>query len=398
METTTQFTTIWNDNIAYAFGLYRLITQSLGIWPFTCHKFISKCQVLIVCVLQLTMMISIIGEMHLQCGEVSDKIQNISLCSCAFMTIVKVTIIRAHNPRMHEIMMSAMQDWLCVKTADDNKKMRSCAKLGRSICLFQMIGAYVTAIPIILSGFAGHSAVNTTNSTDSDIKILPLGTVCLFQQMSSSFYTSVYIIQCIQLLITCTGNVGCDCYFFGVTMHLSGQIEKLTDDMERFGKEKEDTDCHEKLVALVKRQNHLLELAENLETTFNIVILVELSALTYEICLIALQMVVNLRMGNSVVIINNIIMLQILYLQLFLYSYAGERLSSGLENLGSAIYSSEWCDSPSKVTKDLIFVMMRCRKSFALTAGKVCVMNLESFTNIIKAVGSYFSVLLAMFD
>ncbi|XP_063992719.1 uncharacterized protein LOC135170645 [Diachasmimorpha longicaudata] len=394
----SQFTIIWNENITYAFGLYRLITQSLGIWPFTCHNFAPKCQVLIVCGFQFTMMMSLLGEMHLNCGEVSDRIQMISLCSCAFMTIVKVVIIRFNNHQMHEIMMSAFRDWLSVKTLNEDPKMRSCAKLGRTICLFQIIAAYITTIPIIFSGFLVPTISNTTNSTDSDINILPLSTTCLFQKLPGDLYISVYIIQCIQLLITCTGNVGCDCYFFGVTMHLSGQIEKLADDLERLGKDDADIDCRDEFVSLVKRQRHLLNLADNLETTFNIIILVELMALTYQICLIALQMVVNIRMGNSLVIMNNIIMLQILYLQLFLYSYAGERLSSGLENLGSAIYSSAWCHLPTKITKDIIFVMMRCHKSFVLTAGKLCVMNLESFKNIIKAVGSYFSVLLAMFD
>ncbi|XP_011298917.1 uncharacterized protein [Fopius arisanus] len=372
-------------------------------------------------IFQLTMMISIAGEMHLDCAAVSDRIQNISLFSCALMTIVKVIIIRTNNSKMLDVILSAMDDWSNTQTASEENEMLSCAKLGRTICLFQMIASYITTVPIILGGFAVSAAVNTSNSTDPVINYLPLGTVCLFGEMSSGFYTVLYITQSIQLLTTCTGNIGCNCFFFGLTMHLSGQVQKLTDDMEVFGKNGEDTDRHGQFVSLVKRQNHLLELAQNLEATFNVIILVELSALTYEICLIdcllnicisdndsvvikqlivilALQMVVNLRMGNTVVIINSIIMLQILHLQLFLYSYAGERLSSGFENLGSAIYNCQWCDLPCKITKEFVLVMMRSYKTFTLTAGKICVMNLESFKNIVKAVGSYFSVLLAMFD
>lgn len=43
----------WNDDTSYALGLYRLISNSLGIWPLTCHEFGSKVIFVIAIILQV---------------------------------------------------------------------------------------------------------------------------------------------------------------------------------------------------------------------------------------------------------------------------------------------------------------------------------------------------------
>lgn len=80
-----------------------------------------------------------------------------------------------------------------------------------------------------------------------------------------------------------------------------------------------------------------------------------------------------------------------------MYSYVGDKLSEQAEKLQVAIYNCSWYNIVPDLVRDISFIIMRCNYPFRLTAGKVYVMNLSNFKNIIKAMGSYFSILRLMF-
>lgn len=87
-----------------------------------------------------------------------------------------------------------------------------------------------------------------------------------------------------------------------------------------------------------------------------------------------------------------------LYIQLFIYNYIGEQLTTQAEKLQVAIYNCSWYNmSSSLIVRDLSFIMMRNNYPFHLTAGKICNMNMASFKNLVKTMFSYFSVIRLMF-
>lgn len=96
-------------------------------------------------------------------------------------------------------------------------------------------------------------------------------------------------------------------------------------------------------------------------------------------------------------IVNTIIIFCVMSLQLFLYSYAGDRLSSEMANLRVSAYFSPWYKMPSRLSRDVLFVMIRYQKNFNITGGKIYRIDIDNFKNLIKALGSFFSVLRIMF-
>lgn len=90
--------------------------------------------------------------------------------------------------------------------------------------------------------------------------------------------------------------------------------------------------------------------------------------------------------------------LNVLMLQLYLLSYASDRLSSQSESIVEALYQSKWYELPPKLRKNLCFIAMRANKPVNLIAGQFYTLNIENFKNILKASFSYFSVLRVMFD
>ncbi|XP_044594061.1 odorant receptor 13a-like isoform X2 [Cotesia glomerata] len=369
----------WNSNTQYAFGLYKLITKCLGTWPFDCQSILSKIQTLIVVILEITMATSILLESNLNCGVLHDISQI--------------------------IMSSSINDWTTMLDPKAFEIMRKNAKLARFVCLFQMISGYLTdAIfitgPLIFLTIYDMpiDANMTSNSSVPKFQPLPLGTGCLFNEMSTHTYAAIYILQSIQILSTCTGNVGCDCYIFGIALHVAGQLDWLGEQFRTLNIKSTEQEYTKTLGPLVRRHNQLIQFANDLEDSFNLCIILILAVNMVQICLSGLQMIVDLRNGDIASVINGAIIFYVFNLQIFLYSYAGDRLSSGIANLHTAIYCSTWYNLPQRNIKDLVFIMLRTHKTFNLTGGKIYAMNIDSFKNILKATLSYFSVMQAMLE
>nr|AXM05158.1 odorant receptor [Campoletis chlorideae] len=399
METINENYT-WNTDTTYALGLYKLNAKILGIWPLNCHDVLPRIQVFILCLLQVTMMASLIAEINTECSSMSGVVEVISLISCSILSILKITILSGLPSMLFEVVTSAVEDWSIVKTPSARNLMKKHAKLGRFVFLFQLGSGYVTIIPMILGPLpflAPQIDVNGTNST-AQLRGLPLRTTCIFGDISDFLYAVVFTIQALQLLSTCTANVGIDVYFFGITMHLCGQFRLLGKDLENFDTSVDESKQRECLVQIIHRHVKLNRLAQHIEDSFNHIILVQLAANALQMSLMGIQMLLSFKSGNTVMIVNTIIILYVMSLQLFLYSYAGDRLSSEIANLRVSAYFSPWHEMPVKLARDVLFIMMRNDKNFYITGGKIYRINIDNFKNLIKALGSYFSVLRIMFD
>jgi len=92
------------------------------------------------------------------------------------------------------------------------------------------------------------------------------------------------------------------------------------------------------------------------------------------------------------------IVLVALLSQLTLYSFIGDYLKSEMEEVGLSIYQSSWCDFPTKLTRNMIFVLMRMESPIALQAGNFVMINLSTYMSILKTSVSYLSVLRVMME
>lgn len=109
-------------------------------------------------------------------------------------------------------------------------------------------------------------------------------------------------------------------------------------------------------------------------------------------------MIVKLKIYGILAGIKPLIGIDILMVQLLLYCYAAELLSTKVKMITLGAYQSKWYQLPQNLVKDIYFIMMRADQPFRLTAGKLVEMNLNTFTNIVKVSASYFSVLRLMID
>ena len=241
---------------------------------------------------------TLIGEVMSDCSSISEIAEVISLVVCAILTFVKVVLLRVFDPKMLDIIKSAINDWSTVKTPQDREIMIRYAKRGRFVFMFHMGSAYATTMPMIIGALPFLAPkVNITGMNESEIagilEPVPIGTGCLFGNFADHtiFYSFIFSLQAIMLLSTCTGNIGTDAYFFGIAMHMCGQFKLLGLELENFEIDEsvDEQTCEEKLVKIIGRHVRLLDLAEYLEDSFNFIILVQISANGSQMCLMGIK-------------------------------------------------------------------------------------------------------------
>lgn len=96
--------------------------------------------------------------------------------------------------------------------------------------------------------------------------------------------------------------------------------------------------------------------------------------------------------------VKSVVVMIVMLLQSFLYSYAGDNLRDQSEALSYAVYDSNWCDFSASEVRDLAFVMVKTNIPIRLTAGKFFYVTRATFTDILKTSVSYLSALRVMFD
>ncbi|XP_011706592.1 PREDICTED: odorant receptor 49b-like [Wasmannia auropunctata] len=85
-----------------------------------------------------------------------------------------------------------------------------------------------------------------------------------------------------------------------------------------------------------------------------------------------------------------------IFAHMCLYCALGEILVAQCNRIYYAAYSNKWYTMNAKVTKNLLFLMIRGSKPIYLTAGKVFPVTMATFCSLIKTSVGYISVLHTM--
>ncbi|XP_050498807.1 odorant receptor 2a-like [Diabrotica virgifera virgifera] len=78
--------------------------------------------------------------------------------------------------------------------------------------------------------------------------------------------------------------------------------------------------------------------------------------------------------------------------QVFFYSYFGNILQDESDALTNTIYNMNWYDFDEKSKRALLIIMSGMSRPIQMTAGKILVLNLETFKKIMKSTYSLLSI------
>ncbi|XP_047366550.1 odorant receptor 13a-like [Vespa velutina] len=391
---------IWNTDSTNALWIYKYITWATGTWPLQEEGIFSTIRFVIAFVLGFGTLVSILMEIRLNCGSVDETLDFFGISLSTVGGLTKLIFIKLHRNDLRKIFMSALNNWSAIVDSSSARKiMLKYSQRGKFVGRMQMSFAFVIITAIILDAISSPEAFQQENITSSEEfpKRIPLRTMCAFGNMSTSIYWTIFVLQSIQLFNAVLIESGNDVFFFGISMQICGQFDTLRILLKEFKTEKEE-DRVQKIRQFVDKHSHLLDLARRVEDTFTNVLLILLMTNGVHICLTGIQILLLSKQNDVVPLIKAIVAFIVILIQIFLYSYAGDFLSSLTQDIYNVIYDYPWYElSPSNV-RNLIFIIMRAHKPFCLRAGRFYPMNIESFKNILKASFSYFSVLRIVFE
>ena len=230
--------------------------------------------------LQISLVTSVSIEVSLGYANPDEAITFIELQKFGTVAALKVLLFRFYRKNLADIIISATKDWCSSINPKFLGIMKGYESLGNTVFYAQAITNFVQLFFLMLGNLPtlAKSVRNNSTNTSNDIydeRVFLLGTKCLLGNYSTTTYLLIYILQLFQCYSTAFGNIGIDVFFFTLAMHICGQLEILYHEMSDFTLENNWKATKLRIVAFIKRHQHLLKEAQMLETTFSLAILIQ---------------------------------------------------------------------------------------------------------------------------
>ncbi|XP_011878788.1 PREDICTED: odorant receptor 13a-like isoform X1 [Vollenhovia emeryi] len=389
----------WNEDVAYAFTPYKILTLPLGVWPLQKYDTFSTVRC-IACISSLSaMMIVLFLEIIFGNSEAYIKLDALMIMFCNVLSVLKLSSFRLYADNLTRNFSSAVNDYLAIDTEEKRTIMRRHAYMGRLICYSIISLAYLASSIFVLTPMiAGDKDVQANASIETQASKLPVPLPWTLGDLhiSTNLFLLISMVQYILLVLNSTSDCGGDSLFLAITLHVCGQIELLKIEFTNYYiKDKSITDEFSKLTS---RHRNLIEYAKLLDDVTSFVLLVQMLFSCLIICLIGFQLIIALKTHDVVMITKSITVLIALLLQLFFYSFVGDYLKCQMEEVAGAIYASNWHCLPMKVMRNVLFVIMRSQQPVQMLAGRFFVVNIKTFMAILRSSLSYLSVLRVMME
>lgn len=133
--------------------------------------------------------------------------------------------------------------------------MKNHAKKGRRVFYVQMVIAY-----LILCQYT----LNPVYQPRQNASNLPMQTVCTFMNLSRPAYLSVYFLESLGMAYMGLGFMGIDVLFFGMVMHLCGQLEILQNQFNAIGNSLWYSVFVRKVTKLIEKHCELIQLTKDI--------------------------------------------------------------------------------------------------------------------------------------
>ncbi|XP_071643291.1 odorant receptor 4-like isoform X1 [Temnothorax longispinosus] len=330
-----------------------------------------------------------------------DNLFDLMDCLSSFLAHVKLTvkliIFSLKQRKFIEILTMTAEDWKdCDNTDVELRETARKAKLSSRICngliILHTIAAFAYVVGILLA--------------DADVTD-PTAELPLMMKMEYPFgidtrrkYRLVLATQFVFVMVCSWGAGLFNALFLTLTLHVGSQINILLRWLTEVGYKdinRTNESFFTGMAKIIRKHQSIINLSEKIENLYSYIALLQFTSNTVMICSLGFLIVTAIGSPDaSEKIVRSLLFYAVTNLEAFIFCFAGEYLSNKSKAIGNAAYNSAWYDMKAKDSRVLLFIILRSQRQLQLTAGKMAVLSLEYFTTIMKASGSYLSVLLAM--
>ncbi|XP_044739974.1 odorant receptor 4-like [Chrysoperla carnea] len=263
--------------------------------------------------------------------------------------------------------------------------------------------------PVLIESTNINATIN--NIIYEKYKILPYKSWAPCNKTISPCFEYTFVIQAIGLYLYGYYIALVDIIIIGVLVHLRAQliilnrslttvIQRTHNAIKKHRDQLKDIEIssaifkktlNNKLSECIDHHQLIIDLTDEMEAEFNILILFQFFGSLLLVCLCMFQMSIN-PLNSPAYPSVPLYLTWVLY-QLFIYCYFGQEISTESELIAEAAYNCEWIGTEHKVQTSLMLLINRSQRPLYLTAGKFSKLSLETYASIIRGGGSYYAVL-----
>ncbi|XP_051162684.1 odorant receptor 63a-like [Leptopilina boulardi] len=378
----------------------KLISLLLGLWPTSfldsmLKKIIKLIINLIACSLMIFVIVSNILYGIYQINNTMDqKVELIGATNFYIMSLTKYLLLLFRGKSIRK----------CLEYIDDDWRLAKFSSKNREIMLnYAQFGRYMTIICAIFMYFGGigYQVLKPISSgkiiTEMNITITPFPSPVYGKKLTSGF-SPIYEILYGTLIVADFYLYSATVVAFSIaavlTIHACGQFEiviyYLNDLVNQTNNNNND---QEKLIVIVNSHLRILSFVSQLEALLNEICFIEVLDCSLNLCLLGYCLITSWKQGQYTALMSYSVLLVSFIFIIYIYCYLGQLLTTQAEKIGQQGYMIEWHRLPKRVLLDLLFFIHVCQFPTTISAGKIIVLSIGTFSAVMRTSAAYFNAL-----
>ncbi|KZC05825.1 Putative odorant receptor 13a [Dufourea novaeangliae] len=342
----------------------QLVLKFVGLYPINITRYIIciNCMLLIV--------IPLVAHIYKNWENLNIILETSSVLLTISLALTKSLIWIFNRKELESFIDIMLTDYWKLVEPDvftDLQKYAIYAKNVTKGYLFLIVNAllFFYSLPVIDSFM---SIIRDTNDNSTVPKNFPFVASYPLTFYKFPFYEIVYISQMLGTCICGLMIVATDTLIASALLHTCGHFKILKRNLRQL-----DSFC------------------SNMQKNFHSLLFVQTMASSIIICFIGLQVSMTLMDQSNLMKYASHLMMALF--QLLLFCFPGDMLISQSSSISRAVYSIQWYKLPLFIKYETSMIMLRSQKPSYITAGKIYVMCLESFSSTLSTALSYFMML-----
>ncbi|XP_032665207.1 odorant receptor 63a-like [Odontomachus brunneus] len=323
------------------------------------------------------------------CESTQCIFQNLSIHLTAWMAMVKLLTCHFNNGKIKYLIEQLHADWNILDTQEEREIMKRYALNGRWYTFAYAVCIYSSTLTFGTSALLPRIMDVISPLNESRPIILPVPAY-YFVDEAKYFY---YIFFHLQFggVVCLAGLIAHDCIFLTYVEHVCGLFAIVGFRFEHLLYKHNIADKSlsnpsneiyvEKIAFTIQLHQRALHFATIIEKTFSSSLALQIMIIVINMSSTLIQLSAELQ-GDIVAVVKYFVYIISQLFHLLAFSYQGQKLINHSLETHAKIYNGSWYNIPVKSQRLLLFAMRKSTEIIYLSAGKIYIFCLESFTLI----------------
>ncbi|XP_003393907.1 odorant receptor 4-like [Bombus terrestris] len=385
-------------NSDYGLQLNRWFLKPIGVWPSspstTRFEKIISITLNVICYTSIILTtIPCLVRMFLEDESIYLKVKSLGPVSHWIVSGANYTTLLLRSNDIRQCMEHMEADWQTVTREKDQWVMLKNAKFGRYVaasCAIFMQGGIMCFIFV--------TAMDTVEiQIGNETRILHVLPCAVYKKLinvdESPTNEIVLFLQAWSTIIANSSTVGIFSLAAVLAAHACGQLNVVMVWITEFVNEPKKANGPKGIGVIVERHLRTLNFIGYIENLMNRIYFLEIFRCTMDICILGYYILSEWDDQNVQSLVTYVMIYISIGFNVFLICYIGEILTEQSKKVGEVVYMTNWYYLPDKTILDLILIIARSSVVVQITAGKMVLMSVYTFGDVVKTGFAYLNLL-----